>query len=107
MTSLQRCAYSAAIIGLCFATASGTNAQVSTINSVVVTPRVFNDVPGATLNVDTIYQPYPEPSLISFTEQGVSAPTGNANRDSWQFSNNGGASAYHFANNDYFSVSKI
>ena len=90
-----------ALIGLVIA--SVAHAQVSTINSVVINPREFNDIPGATLNVGTIYQPFPHPSLISFTEQGVSAPNGFANRDAWRFSDNSGV--YDFQNNDYFSVS--
>ena len=80
--------------------ASGVYTQVGTINSATVTPRVFNDVPGATFTDVSNY-----PSLISLSEQGMSAPTGFANRDAWQFSNNGGASAYQFQHNDYFQAS--
>jgi hypothetical protein len=100
---LLRCICFGTLVGLAVATKA--NAQVGTINSAVVSPRVFNDIPGATLNVGTIYGTYPHPSLISFTEQGVSAPSGFANRDVWRFSDNGGASAYAFANDDFFSVS--
>ncbi|MEI2725145.1 MAG: hypothetical protein V9H26_16980 [Verrucomicrobiota bacterium] len=89
---------------LAVATATVASAQVSSINSVTLSPRMYNDIPGASLNVGTIYQPYPNASLISFTEQGVSAPNGYANRDAWRFSNNGGTSAYAFANNDFFNV---
>ncbi len=99
----HRCAFYGTLLGLVVAT--GAYAQVSTINSAVIHPRVFNDIPGAMLNVGTIYQPYPSPSSISFTEQGVSAATGYANRDVWQFSNNGGTSAYQFQNNDFFNAS--
>jgi len=88
----------ATLVGL--VAASGAYAQVSTINSAVVTPRVFNDVPGATFTGVTNY-----PSTISFSEAGVSQATGFANRDVWQFSNNGGASAYQFQNGDYFHAS--
>ena len=101
--SSHRRAFYGTLLGV--AIASGASAQVSTINSAVISSRVFNDVPGATLNVGTIYQPYPKPSSISFTEQGVSAPTGFANRDVWRFSNDSGTSAYQFQNNDYFSAS--
>lgn len=105
MTSLHRCTFTSSVFGLCFA-AVGAYAQVSTINSAVINSRVSNDVPGATLNVDTIYHPYPSPTLISFTEQGVSAPSpAFANRDAWHFSANGGVSPYLFQKNDYFSVS--
>ncbi len=99
----RRCMLACLAAGV--ATAIDACAQVGTINSATISPRVFNDIPGATLNVGTIYGPYPHPTLISFTEQGVSAATGYANRDVWRFSNNGGASAYAFANDDFFNVS--
>jgi len=94
----QRCAYCGIIIGLAAATAA--YAQITTINSANIVPRAFNDVPGATLTTVSNY-----PSLISFNEQNVSQATGFANRDRWNFSNNGGTSAYAFANNDFFQVS--
>ena len=74
--------------------------QVSSINSVVVSPRVYNDVSNAVLTVVTNY-----PSLISFSEQNVSATNGFANRDEWHFSNDRGATAFKFQSNDYFQVS--
>ena len=58
-------------------------AQVNTINSAKVTPRFFNDIPGAVLTTVNNY-----PSLISFSEVGVSAATGFANRDIWQTAQN-------------------
>ncbi len=85
------------LIGLLAATAA--YAQVNTINSAIINSRVFNDVPGAVFTGINNY-----PSLISLSESGVSAATGFANRDTWQFSNNG-ATAYQFAHNDYFNVS--
>jgi hypothetical protein len=75
-------------------------AQVSSINSAQINPRVFNDVPGATLTTVNAY-----PGLISFNEANVSTASGFANRDVWYFSNNGGTSAYTFQNNDFFSAS--
>lgn len=78
---------------------NGAYAQISSINSAFVTPRAFNDIPGATFNSINNY-----PGFIAFSEAGVSAPTGFANRDLWQFSNNG-TSAYQFQNGDYFSAS--
>jgi hypothetical protein len=87
-------------IGLTLGALSAAQGQISTINSVNVHPRVFNDVPGATLTVVTNY-----PAVVSFNEHGVSAPTGFANRDVWQFSNNRGASAYGFQHDDYFQAS--
>src|SRR5438105_6521124 len=75
------------------------SAQISTINSAVYTPRQYNDVPAETLTVVSNY-----PSLISFEEQNVSKPTGFANRDSWHFSNDSGATAYLFNNSDAFTI---
>lgn len=95
-TILQR-SCCATLIGLVSVT--GVYAQVSSINSAVVSPRAFNDVPGAGLVTVSTY-----PTLISFTETGVSQAGGFANRDKWSFSNNGGASAYAFANNDFFQA---
>jgi PEP-CTERM motif len=89
-----------AIISLCLGASFESHAQVSSINSAFVSNRIFNDVPGATLTSFNLY-----PSIVLFGESGVSAPTGFANRDVWQFSNNGGASAYQFQNTNYFAAS--
>lgn len=96
MTLFQRTAYCAMFASFMV---SGAFAQISTINSAVYTPRQFNDIPAATLTVVSNY-----PSLISFKEQNVSKPTGFANRDSWHFSANSGASPFLFGNSDYFTV---
>src|SRR5262249_38398996 len=85
---------------LAFVVTNMASAQVTSINSAAVSPRVYNDVPSATLTVVTNY-----PALISFREQNVSAPTGFANRDVWHFSNDGGTTAYQFQSNDYFQAS--
>ncbi len=98
MTLLQRFAYYGILGSL--AVVNGAFAQVSTINSAVINPREFNDVPGSSFSVIGNYS-----SLIRFTDFGVSAPTGFANRHVWRFSNNAGASAYLFQNNDFFQVS--
>jgi hypothetical protein len=101
MNFLRRCTCQATLLGLCLAAASGAYAQVGTINSAIINPRVFNDVPGATFTPTYFY-----PALIGFNEQNVSAPLpAYANRDTWQFSNNGGTSAYQFQNGDYFNAS--
>ena len=78
-----------------------THAQISSINSAVLAPRVFNDIPGATLTsaVGIMGSPW-----LSFNEAGVSAPTGFANRDAWQYSNNG-ISPYLLGHNEYFNAS--
>ena len=89
--------YTLPSILLALALSTGAYAQVSSINSAAISPRVFNDVPGATLATVSNY-----PTTISFSESGVSAASGFANKDLWQFSANGGTSAYQFAANDYF-----
>jgi hypothetical protein len=93
------CIRSAAILGLCLLTSNGI-AQVSSINSVKMQPRFWNDIPGATIVTANNY-----PSSVLFYEIGVSAPTGWANRDVWRFSSDSGATAYAFGNNDYFQAS--
>jgi hypothetical protein len=91
----------AALIGLCLGLVGSAYAQVRSINSVVVLPRLFNDIPGATGTYINRY-----PGFISFSEAGVSQTSGGfADRDVWYFSNDGGASPYPFQNNDYFSAS--
>ena len=97
MSPMNRLTCFATLVGL--AAASGAYAQVSSINSAIIVPRVFNDVPSATFTPGNAY-----PGLISFTEANVSG-SGFANRDVWYFSNNHGASAYQFQNNDYFHAS--
>jgi hypothetical protein len=83
---------------LCALPASGL-ASFSSVNSAIIVPRVFDDVPSATLTTVNNY-----PSSISFNEQNVSG-SGFANRDVWYFSNNGGASAYTPSFADYFQAS--
>lgn len=97
---LQRNVYRAALIGVGLAAANGAYAQVSSINSVILHPRTFNDMPSSTLTTFNNYS-----SLIYFNDQGVSAASGFANRHVWDFSNNGGTSAYQFQNDDFFQVS--
>ena len=115
MKFLQRCSFNATLLGLCFATASGAYAQVNSgsavfqnitftgdpaINSDSLHTRFYNDYPGASLTTVDNY-----PSLVSFSESNVVAPTGFANRDDWRFSSDGGATDYLFQNNEYWSVS--
>jgi hypothetical protein len=91
----------AALIGLFLALTGGAYAQVGSINSATIVPRVFNDIPGATFASVNSY-----PGSIVLGESGVSKTgTGFANRDVWYFSNNGGVSAYQFQNSDYFHAS--
>lgn len=113
MKTLKRYTCYATIIGL--AAATGAYAQISSgsavfqnititgdpaINSDIVHNRVYNDYPSATLATVNNY-----PSLVSFSESNVVAPTGFANRDDWRFSSDGGVSDHLFQNNEYWSVS--
>jgi hypothetical protein len=84
---------------LCALPASGL-AQISSINSAAIVPRLFNDVPGATFASINAYS-----SAITLSETGVSQPSGYADRDAWYFSNNGGASPYQLQFNNYFQAS--
>ena len=95
MNFLQRSGCCAALIGL--AVVNGAYAQVGSINSAIINPRVFNDVPGSALTTVGDY-----PSLIRFGDFGVSAPSGFANRHTWRFSDDGGTSAYLFQNDEFF-----
>lgn len=90
MNSLSRCTFVAAAVGLYLSSVGGAYAQISSINSVAIQPRVFNDIPGASLTTTTTVSGYPAvPSLISFSEQNVSSSSGFANKDMWSFSNDG------------------
>jgi len=85
MNSLQRYTCKATIIGLCLASASGAYAQISSINSAVITPRVFNDMPSATGTYINSY-----PGSITLGESGATRlASGGLDRDYWAFSNNG------------------
>jgi PEP-CTERM motif len=76
-------------------------AQVSSINSAILMPRVFNDMPGGTGTYLNAY-----PASITLGEAGISrVASGGLDRDVWYFSNNGGAAPYSFQNNDYFKAS--
>ena len=100
MTSLQRYTCKATLVGLCLAAASGAYAQVSSINSVIIS-HPFNDMPGATHSSFNSY-----PGSVTLNESSVSRTnSGGLNRDVWYFSNNGGTSAYQFQNNNYFNAS--
>jgi hypothetical protein len=115
MTSLQRYTCNATLIGLCLAAANGAYAQVNSgsavfqnititgdpsINSDIIHNRVFNGYPSATRTTVNNY-----PSLVSFSEQNVVGASGNANRDDWRFSSDGGATDHLFQNNEYWSIS--
>jgi hypothetical protein len=100
MTSTPRNIRVWTLIGLCLSVASGAWAQISSINSAVISPRVFNDFPGATGNYVNNY-----PSAITIGESGAWRSTsGGLDRDFWQFSNNG-STAYTLGANDFFTAS--
>lgn len=86
MKILNRCIYTSATVGLFLVATSGAYAQISTINSAVITPRVFNDYPTATGTYINSY-----PGSVSLGEAGEfnTGSTGFANKDIWQFSSNG------------------
>ncbi len=92
---LVKCSSAAILASALAFEASG---QISTINSAVIQPRVFNDIPGATFTGVNSY-----PGSVSLSESGVSAATGFANRDLWRFSNNG-TTPYLFGHNEYFTA---
>jgi len=91
--------YSIGLIGL--AVTTGANAQISSINSAVITPRVFNDFPGATGNYINSY-----PGSITLGESGAfRAASGGLNRDYWAFSNNGSSPYVLGAGDTAFTIS--
>lgn len=94
MKNYNRIGVSLAVIGISLAAASGAYAQFTSINSVVLVPRVFNDYPGATASFSIPY-----PTSITLGESGEYGSSGFANRDEWLFSNNG-SSAYLLAAGD-------
>jgi len=88
---------------LASAVVGAASAQVSTINSVLTQPRLYNDDPTSNLTYTNNY-----PSSILISDQNVNNKPNSkayANRDGWKFSNDNGATAYQFNNNDYFTAS--
>lgn len=98
MTSTHRNTRVRILTALCLAVASGAWAQISTINSAVIVPRVFNDIPGANGTYINNYS-----SSITLGESNVwtTSTTAFADRDEWFFSANG-TSPYTFNANDFF-----
>lgn len=97
----DRCISRILLIGLAMLAASGAFAQVSSINSAVVQPRVFNDDPTSDFNFVNNY-----PASILLNDQSVDRngdPGGFANRHVWNFSSDG-TTAHRFQNNDYFEA---
>lgn len=98
MKNYSRMRVASAVAGICLA-AGGACAQISSVNSVVIVPRVSNDYPGAT---GTYVNDYPE--SVTLGESGEYGSSGFANRDEWLFSNNG-STPYSLEATDYFTVS--
>ena len=94
---MKRLSFFVALVGSMAAT--GAYGQISTINSAVVNSRVFNDVPAATFTGINSF-----PASIFLGETNVSAATGFANRDTWQYSANG-TTAYQIQDGQYFYAS--
>jgi hypothetical protein len=98
MRFLKRHTSCAILIGAMGVT--GAYAQISTINSAVITPRVFNDFPGATGNYLNSY-----PGSITMGESGTyRTNSGGLNRDYWAFSNNGSSPYILGAGDTAFTV---
>ncbi len=95
------------LLGVCVVVGSGLCGSAlaqnaATINSDRLFPREFNDDPTSNLNVINNY-----PAQVQFSDQSVDhggTPGGFANRHVWRFSNDGGASTFHFSNNSFFDV---
>ncbi len=95
----QRLTFSAVLVS--FAAATGASAQISSINSAVITPRVFDDMPGATGNYINNY-----PTSITLGESGAFRTTsGGLDRDYWAFSANGTTPYVLGAGDTAFTVS--
>ena len=99
MATMRYSARLASLVAITLLAGVSARAQISTVDSVITTPREWNDIPDAVITTVSTY-----PSLVSFTETGVSAATGFANRDVWRFSNDGGTTAYQFQDDDYFDL---
>jgi len=101
MSFTQHCARTLTLIGLGLTTAA--YGQISSINSAVIIPRYFNDIPNASLTVVSNY-----PSLISFDYQNVyTTNAAFADRSVWHFAVNsptGGNQEFLFGNNDAFTI---
>lgn len=87
-----------AVISVLAVAGSAFAGSVASINSVAVTPRIFNDRPDSTLAITNNF-----PSSVQIAESNF-GPGGFANRHSAYFSNDGGASAFDFNYEDGFAI---
>jgi len=95
----------AAALGITFGAVSATHAQISTIDSVVVTTNITP--PGYDgLSDQVLTEVLNYPSVISFvvTKAGSTNTISSAVQECWQFATNGGSGAYHFQSNDSFTI---
>lgn len=70
----------------------------SSAQSLVIHPRVFNDVPSSTFTSSS------GPNSVTFTDSNVVSASGYANRHDWRISDNG-SSDKTFGPTDYFDIS--
>jgi len=102
MKLLTQTTSTSAFIGLFLAFASGAYAQVSSINSAVITSRVFNDYPSAT---GTYLNAYPGSITLGESGEFNTGSSGFANKDLWAFSNNGSSAYTLGAGDTAFTIS--
>jgi hypothetical protein len=102
MKSLKRYTCKATLVGLCLAAANGAYAQIGSINSAVITPRVFNDYPSAT---GTYLNAYPGSITLGESGEFNTGGSGFANKDLWAFSNDGSSAYTLGAGDTSFTIS--
>jgi hypothetical protein len=102
MNSFQRYTCKATLVGLCLAASNGAYAQISSINTAVITPRVFNDYPSAT---GTYLNAYPGSITLGESGEFNTGSSGFANKDLWAFSNDGSSAYTLGAGDTAFTIS--
>lgn len=98
-TCLKSFALYATILGVTFAAANGTFAQV---NGYFTNPRVFNDIPGSTLLITPTAPINANPATITINDQYAGGASSGANRSDVLASSDGGATAHIFGIDDSF-----
>lgn len=84
---------------LALGTVVGAYAQVNTVNSAIIQPRVFNDIPSSNFSSVNSY-----PNGITLSDLNVSAPSGWANRHVWRASADGVTAYETTGPNDTFEM---
>jgi hypothetical protein len=95
-STVRHCCY-ASLIGLLAVTAQG-----ATINGYFTNPRVYNDMPGSTLNITPAAPIGVNPATININDQFVGS---GANRHDIMVSGDGGLTAYNHGIDDSFTFS--